>query len=97
MRIALDATYSLGPALTGVGVYSREILHGLAHRRPQARYTFCYRSNKFFKSFTDKLPPGASRRPFTDSWLPPHDLFHGLNQRVPAAHTRRCVNSPLSN
>ena len=93
MRIALDATYSLGPALTGVGVYSREILHGLALRHPQARYSFCYRSNKFFKSFTDKLPPGASRRPFTDSWLPPHALFHGLNQRVPAAPTRGCLTT----
>ena len=30
MRIALDATYSLGDGLSGVGVYSRELLHGLA-------------------------------------------------------------------
>lgn len=93
MRIALDATYGTGPGLTGVGVYSREISHGLARRHPDARYLFCYRSHKFFKSFADSLPPGASRRPFSESWLPSHDLFHGLNQRVPAARTRRTVTT----
>ncbi len=30
MLIALDATYSIGDALSGVGLYSHEILHGLA-------------------------------------------------------------------
>ena len=30
LRIALDATYQLGDALSGVGVYSREILNGVA-------------------------------------------------------------------
>ena len=30
MKIALDATYSLGENLSGVGVYSREMLAGLA-------------------------------------------------------------------
>lgn len=93
MRIALDATYSIGSELTGVGVYSREILHGLASRHPEACYTFCYRSNKFLKSFFDTLPRNAIRRPFTESWLPPHDLFHGLNQRVPAARVRRRVTT----
>jgi glycosyltransferase involved in cell wall biosynthesis len=91
VRIALDATYSLGPELTGVGVYSREILHGLAARHPEARYTFCYRSHKFFKSFAEKIP--AARRPFTETWLPGSDLFHGLNQRLPAARMRRCVTT----
>ena len=93
MRIALDATYSTGTELTGVGVYSREILHGLALHHREARYSFCYRSHKFLKSFSSRLPSGASRRPFTESWLPPHDLFHGLNQRVPDARTRRCVTT----
>lgn len=93
MRIALDATYSTGPELTGVGVYSQEILRGLALHYPQARYTFCYRSNRFFKSFSDKLPAGTSRRPFTDSWVPAHHLFHGLNQRLPAARMRRSVST----
>lgn len=93
MRIALDATYSTGPELTGVGVYSREILHGLVRRHPEDQFRFCYRSHKFWKSFSTPLPAGASRRPFTDSWIPSHDLFHGLNQRVPGAATRRCVTT----
>ena len=93
MRIALDLTYGTGPELTGVGVYSREIAHGLVRRHPEAAWRFCYRSHKFLKSFRDTLPRGATRRPFTESWLPPHDLFHGLNQRVPTARTRRCVTT----
>ena len=35
--VALDATYSIGNALSGVGVYSREILSGLAAAHPGAR------------------------------------------------------------
>jgi glycosyltransferase involved in cell wall biosynthesis len=93
VRIALDATYGTGTELTGVGVYSHEISHGLALRHPEATFRFCYRSHKFLKSFRDTLPPGVHRWPFTESWLPPHDLFHGLNQRVPAARTRRCVTT----
>jgi glycosyltransferase involved in cell wall biosynthesis len=45
------------------------------------------------KAFRDSLPSGVRRRPFFDSWLPAHDLFHGLNQRVPAARARRCVTT----
>jgi glycosyltransferase involved in cell wall biosynthesis len=94
VRIALDATYSTGSEPTGVGVYSREILHGLVRRHPEAHYSFCYRSHRFLKSFLDDVPSEASRRPFTESWLPRHDLFHGLNQRVPTtARTRHCVTT----
>lgn len=92
MRIALDATYSTGAELTGVGIYSREIMHGLARRHP-AQYRFCYRPHKFAKAFSSPLPPHASRWPFSDLWVPPHDLFHGLNQRVPGVATRRCVTT----
>ena len=35
MKIALDATYSLGRNLSGVGVYSRQILSGLAGAHPE--------------------------------------------------------------
>ncbi|HEU0123663.1 MAG TPA: glycosyltransferase family 1 protein [Bryobacteraceae bacterium] len=93
MRIALDATYGVGSELTGVGVYCREILHGLVRRHPEAAYRFCYRPHKYGKALREPVPRGAARWPFTDSWLPPHDLFHGLNQRVPAARTRRCVTT----
>ena len=61
VRIALDATYGTGRELTGVGVYSREILYGLARRHPEASYRFCYRSHKFLKSFRDRIPTNAAR------------------------------------
>ena len=86
MRIALDATYSVGDCLTGVGVYSREILNGLAAAHPETQFLFCYRPHRFRHSFSEPLPKNAARRPLLN-WLPPRaELFHALNQRV---ETRR--------
>jgi glycosyltransferase involved in cell wall biosynthesis len=78
--IALDATYSLGRNLSGIGVYSRELMFGLAGAHPQERFLFCYRSHRFLRSFQDSLPENASRRILRGT--PPGDLFHALNQRV---------------
>ena len=50
MKVALDATYSLGDDLSGVGVYSREILFGLAARHPEARFRFCYRPHRYLRA-----------------------------------------------
>lgn len=80
MRIALDATYSLGRNLSGIGVYSREILFGLARAQPEQRFLFCYRAQRLWKSYFDPLPPNASRRLLRGA--PGADLFHALNQRV---------------
>ncbi len=91
MKIALDATYSLGPNLSGVGVYSREILFGLAHAHPEARYLFCYRPHRYLRSFSDRLPASAARRLLWENRAPSADLFHGLNQRLDAARHRRTV------
>lgn len=94
MRVALDATYSLGTELTGVGVYSRELLHGMAKRHPEARPLFCYRSNRFLKSYAETLPAGAHRRILLESGIGiSADLFHGLNQRLPRARFRRAVTT----
>jgi glycosyltransferase involved in cell wall biosynthesis len=83
----LDATYSLGENLSGVGVYSREMLFGLARAHPQQRFHFHYRPHRFLKSLSDTLPPNASRRLLRGA--PSVDLFHALNQRVDrrARHT----------
>jgi glycosyltransferase involved in cell wall biosynthesis len=81
LRIALDATYSLGRNLSGVGVYSREILFGLARSRPEQNFLFCYRSHRWWKSFADPMPPNVSRR-LLRAARPRADLFHALNQRV---------------
>ena len=93
MNIALDATYSLGPKLSGVGVYSREILFGLARAHPEARFLFCYRPHRFLRSFSDRLPANVRRRLLRENRAPPADLFHGLNQRLGAARHRRSVTT----
>ncbi|MBM3753476.1 MAG: glycosyltransferase family 4 protein [Acidobacteria bacterium] len=94
MHIALDATYSVGRELTGVGVYSREILHGLPALHPDARFTFCYRPNRFLRSFRESIPRATRRRPLFESGPPRNaDVFHALNQRVPATKHRRTVTT----
>ena len=80
MPIALDATYSLGRNLSGVGVYSREMLHGIAAAHADQEFLFCYRPQRFARSYRDRLPPNAVRRLLIGK--PPGDLFHALNQRV---------------
>jgi glycosyltransferase involved in cell wall biosynthesis len=80
LKIALDATYSLGKNLSGVGVYSREMLFGLAAQHPDTRFLFSYRPHRFLASFHDSLPFNASRRILTGA--PRADVFHALNQRV---------------
>jgi glycosyltransferase involved in cell wall biosynthesis len=93
LKIALDATYSLGPNLSGVGVYSREILFGLARAHPEARYLFCYRPHRFLRSFSEHLPAHAARRLLWENRAPSADLFHGLNQRLGTARHRRSVTT----
>ncbi len=86
MTIALDATYSLGKNLSGVGVYSREILFGLARAHPEQQFRFCYRPHRFFRSLDDTLPGNASRRILRGAQRT--GLFHALNQRVDAKAKR---------
>ena len=93
MKIALDGTYSLDRDLSGVGVYSREILNGLAALHPEASYLFCYRPHRFLRSFAHRLPPNASRRLLREHRAPSADLFHGLNQRLGSAPYARAVST----
>jgi glycosyltransferase involved in cell wall biosynthesis len=80
MPIALDATYSLGDHLSGVGVYSREMLFGLARAQPEEDFLYCYRTHRFLRSYRERLPKNAVRRILLGT--PPGDVFHALNQRV---------------
>jgi glycosyltransferase involved in cell wall biosynthesis len=80
VRIALDATYSLGKNLSGVGVYSREMMSGLARAHPEQSFRFYYRPHRLLKSLSEKLPGNASRRLLAGA--PRADLFHALNQRL---------------
>ncbi len=81
--IALDATYSLDPSPSGVAVYSREILYGMARAHPETKFAFCYRPHRFRASWGSSMPapmpPNARRRLLA----PGVGLFHGLNQRLP--------------
>jgi glycosyltransferase involved in cell wall biosynthesis len=88
LKIALDATYSLGPNLSGVGVYSRQILHGLAAAHPEISFLHCYRPHRFLPSFSDALPPNSSRRLLWKGLPRSADLFHSLNQRIDARYRR---------
>jgi glycosyltransferase involved in cell wall biosynthesis len=83
LNLALDTTYSLGSDLSGVGVYSRELLHALAAAHPGQTFHWYYRPHRFFKSFRESIPFNATRRPLFDHWGARNALFHGLNQRVP--------------
>jgi glycosyltransferase involved in cell wall biosynthesis len=92
LRIALDATYSIGEELSGVGQYSSEILFGLAAAHPEVYFDFCYRPHRYFRARGVALPRNARRRllaePVGPRWA---DLFHGLNQRLPNMRLRRFV------
>ena len=90
MHVALDATYSLDRNLTGVGVYSREILFGLARTHPRDRFLFYYRPHRYLRSFRDRVPGNAARRLLRGA--PRADVFHALNQRVDAG-ARRTVTT----
>ncbi|MBI5084010.1 MAG: glycosyltransferase family 4 protein [Acidobacteria bacterium] len=91
MTYALDATYSTGGNLSGVGVYSREILNGLARAHPEDRFTWCYRPHRLLRAFKTR-PSNASLRPLLEHLqLFRAELFHGLNQRLPARRFKRSV------
>lgn len=92
LRIALDATYSAGGGLSGVGVYSRELLNGLADSEFCERWEWYYRAQRFWRALKSPAPRNVTRRFLSDSWgLRGADLFHGLNQRLPRRRFRRQI------
>ncbi|MBX9600726.1 MAG: glycosyltransferase family 4 protein [Bryobacteraceae bacterium] len=91
MTCGIDATYSLGGELTGVGIYSREILWGLARAYPEAQFRFCYRGHRFRQAFSESLPPNARRWLLTSATPAFTRVFHSLNQRLDAWRYRRAV------
>ncbi len=96
MRIALDATYSLGDGLSGVGVYSRELLIGLSASAAGGDFAdgwdCFYRSQRYFRARSLPKPPNVTRRFLSDSWgNRSAGIFHGLNQRLPKRRFRRQV------
>ena len=92
MTIALDATYSLGDELSGVGGYSREILYGLARAHPETNFQFCYRTHRYWRSRAESLPSNVRRCLLAEPLGPRSaDVFHGLNQRLPRIPLRTSI------
>jgi glycosyltransferase involved in cell wall biosynthesis len=92
LRIALDATYSIGDALSGVGVYSREILNGVAASGFADAWEWFYRWHSYRLGLWVPKPRGVKARLLADTWgSRSAELFHGLNQRLPAKRFRRHV------
>jgi glycosyltransferase involved in cell wall biosynthesis len=88
-NLGLDATYSRGSNLSGVGVYSRELLHELAAQHPDRRFGWYYRPNKFFRS--ESVPANVTPRLLFDRFGSRSGLFHGLNQRLPKRRFQKQV------
>ena len=93
MTAALDATYSVGRNLSGVGVYSRELSGHLALAHPEASFLHCFRPHKFLRGIRLDRPANAGARLLLDSWPIRAGVFHGLNQRMPAWRARRAVST----
>jgi len=90
--IGLDATYSVGRHLSGVGVYSCEMLGGLAKAHPEQSFLHCYRPHHLWRGWLQSRPVNVTCSPlFENSWPSRARLFHGLNQRMPAGRFRRAV------
>jgi O-antigen biosynthesis alpha-1,2-mannosyltransferase len=82
VRIALDATYSVDLQPSGIGVYSRELLSGLAETHPRDEFFFCYRPKQWTHAARPSIP--NVRRRLLQPPFPTFsaDVFHALNQRV---------------
>jgi hypothetical protein len=47
VRIALDATYSAGSQLTGIGIYSLRLIHGLLRNTLRTNFSSAIAQNNF--------------------------------------------------
>jgi glycosyltransferase involved in cell wall biosynthesis len=78
--------------LSGVGVYSREMLNGLAALHPSQQFLHAYRPHRLWRGLRSPRAANVSGAVLLESRVPSRrHLFHGLNQRLPAARFRRSV------
>jgi glycosyltransferase involved in cell wall biosynthesis len=97
VRIALDATYATDAQPSGVGIYSRRILDGLAERYPEDTFLHCLRPKKYFRERGMRRENVRLRMllapvPLFSAVLRA-DLFHALNQRVDRRPARRVIST----
>lgn len=93
MRVALDATYSVDPHPSGIAIYSRELMKGLAQTFPGDRYLHCFRPKQFLRSSSIDAPNASRRLLIPPSQTFKADLFHALNQRVDKRPAKRLVTT----
>lgn len=86
--IALDATYSVGANLSGVGVYSREILDALPAAHRNTKFLFCYRPHRYLRTPAGRQCANVRKRLLWGGSPRSMDLFHGLNQRLDRRYRR---------
>jgi len=92
VKIALDAGYSLDDNPSGIGVYSRRLLYGLAEAHPEADFLWAYRPHRWRRALGESLPENCRRRLLYGPFGPrAADLFHGLNQRLPRMRLRHKI------
>jgi glycosyltransferase involved in cell wall biosynthesis len=93
VRIALDATYSVDRRPSGIAVYSRELLTGLAQAYSADEFLHCYRA-KQWKSASRVSGTNVRQRLL----IPPlptfrADLFHALNQRIDKRPAKKVIST----
>jgi len=94
VRVALDATYSIDPRPSGIAVYSRELLRGLAAAHPEDEFLHCYRLKQFLRARGERQQPNVHRRLL----IPPVPtfrarIFHALNQRVDRRPAKNVIST----
>jgi glycosyltransferase involved in cell wall biosynthesis len=89
VRVALDATYSIDKHPSGIAVYSREILNGLATAYPNDSFLPCYRPKQFRRAPSPRYP----LLPFFTKLISRPQIFHALNQRMDRRIARRVVTT----
>jgi glycosyltransferase involved in cell wall biosynthesis len=84
VRVAIDATYSVDPEPSGVGVYSRELLRDLPLLYPDDEFVACIRPKQWWahRRSRNHLPNLETRLLARPVPVGRSDLFHALNQRV---------------
>lgn len=93
MRVAIDATYSVGAEPSGIGVYSRELLRDLPVLFPDDHFTACLRPKQWKARRASHLPNVRSRLLQWPLPLGGNDIFHALNQRLDWRPARATVTT----
>ena len=93
MRIALDSTYSVDAQPSGIAVYSRELMEGLATNHLEDHFVHCYRLKQYARASSPRqgnvskrilLPPLSTFR---------SDVFHALILSVDRRPARRVLST----